>query len=215
MTQREMAMLIMREGSDPNQRWVIARETLTIGREDNCDIVLADRQVSRCHALIRKEDERYILEDCDSKNGTFLNGQEVKGAHPLQDGDEIQIALRFKLAFVDAGATTPLFFDEEKAAGLRLDKESRTVWVKGQELEPPLSPAQYRLLELLYEGEGRVCSREEIVQAVWPDDAKEGISEQAIDALARRLRERISEADPEGQYIVTVRGHGFKLENMV
>lgn len=215
MTSREMAMLIMLEGGDPNQRRVIDRETLTIGREDNCDLVLADRQVSRCHALIRKENELYILEDCGSKNGTFVNGQEVEGACPLQDGDEIQIALRFKLAFVDAGATTPLFFDEGKATGLRLDKASRTVWVEGKEIDPPLSPAQYRLLELLYDGKGRVCSRDEIVQAVWPEDAKEGISEQAIDALARRLRDRISEADPAGQYIVTVRGHGFKLENIV
>jgi DNA-binding response OmpR family regulator len=215
MTNREMAMLIMLEGGDPNQRRVIDRETLTIGREDNCDLVLADRQVSRCHALIRKENELYILEDCGSKNGTFVNGQEVKGTCPLQDGDEIQIALRFKLAFVDAGATTPLFFDEGKATGLRLDKASRTVWVEGKEIDPPLSPAQYRLLELLYDGKGRVCSRDEIVQAVWPEDAKEGISEQAIDALARRLRDRISEADPAGQYIVTVRGHGFKLENIV
>jgi DNA-binding response OmpR family regulator len=215
MTNREMAMLIMLEGGDPNQRRVIDRETLTIGREDNCDLVLADRQVSRCHALIRKENELYILEDCGSKNGTFVNGQEVKGTCPLQDGDEIQIALRFKLAFVDAGATTPLFFDEGKATGLRLDKASRTVWVEDKEIDPPLSPAQYRLLELLYDGKGRVCSRDEIVQAVWPEDAKEGISEQAIDALARRLRDRISEADPAGQYIVTVRGHGFKLENIV
>lgn len=215
MTNREMAMLIMLEGGDPNQRRVIDRETLTIGREDNCDLVLADRQVSRCHALIRKENELYILEDCGSKNGTFVNGQEVEGACPLQDGDEIQIALRFKLAFVDAGATTPLFFDEGKATGLRLDKASRTVWVESKEIDPPLSPAQYRLLELLYDGKGRVCSRDEIVQAVWPEDTKEGISEQAIDALARRLRDRISEADPAGQYIVTVRGHGFKLENIV
>ncbi len=215
MISREMAMLIMLEGGEPTQRWGIAQETITIGREENCDIVLADRQVSRCHARIRKENERYILEDCGSKNGTFVNGQEVEGTYSLRDGDEIQIALRFKLAFVDAGATTPLFFDEGGALGLRLDKESRTVWVRGQEIDPPLSPAQYRLLELLYDGKGRVCSRDEIVQAVWPEDAKEGVSEQAIDALARRLRERISEADPDGQYIITVRGHGFKLENMV
>jgi DNA-binding response OmpR family regulator len=50
---------------------------------------------------------------------------------------------------------------------------------------------------------------------VWPEDDREGISEQAIDALARRLRERLTEMDPENQYVVTVRGHGFRLENAV
>ncbi|MCB0223853.1 MAG: winged helix-turn-helix domain-containing protein, partial [Anaerolineae bacterium] len=36
-------------------------------------------------------------------------------------------------------------------------------------------------------------------------------SEQAIDALARRLRERIAEIDPNNKYVETVRGHGFRL----
>ncbi len=213
MTDKEMAMLIMREGGESGQRWIIDRETMLIGREEGCDILLPDRRVSRQHALIRWDSGHYVLEDCGSKNGTFVNGQELEGAYPLRDGDEIQIALRFKLAFVDAGATTPLFFEEEQV-GLHLDRESKRVWVKGRELDPPLSPAQYRLLELLYDGAGRVCSREEIVRAVWPGDSEEGVSEQAIDALARRLRERISELDPDHQYIVTVRGHGFRLENV-
>ncbi len=47
---------------------------------------------------------------------------------------------------------------------------------------------------------------------MWAEDESEGVSEQAIDALARRLRERIAEADPDHQYVVTVRGHGFRLE---
>jgi DNA-binding response OmpR family regulator len=38
-------------------------------------------------------------------------------------------------------------------------------------------------------------------------------SEQAIDALVRRLRDRIAEIDPEHQYIITVKGHGFRFEN--
>jgi len=74
--------------------------------------------------------------------------------------------------------------------------------------------AQYRLLELLYDGEGRVCSRDEIVEAVWPEAAEEGVSDQAIDALVRRLRERVGEVDPDHQYIVTVRGHGFRLDRI-
>ena len=40
-----------------------------------------------------------------------------------------------------------------------------------------------------------------------------GVSEQAIDALVRRLRDRLAEVDEGHQYIVTVRGHGFRLDN--
>ena len=135
------------------------------------------------------------------------------GPHILQDGDEIQIALCVKLSFVGAEATVPLVFERGKRSGLYLSKEKHRVLIGGKELSPPLSLAQYRLLELLYDEAGRVCSRDEIVEAVWPEASEEGVSDQAIDALVRRLRERIGEIDPDHQYIVTVRGHGFCLHN--
>jgi DNA-binding response OmpR family regulator len=132
----------------------------------------------------------------------------------LRDGDEIQIAYCCKLAFVAAEATAPVIH-EGQTQGLRMDLESKRIWVAGKELSPPLSLAQYRLLELLYTEPGRVYSRDEVVEAVWPEDDREGISEQAIDALARRLRERLAELDPRTPYVLTVRGHGFRLENTV
>jgi DNA-binding response OmpR family regulator len=211
MVGEETAMLILREGQGVGTRWVIDRDDMIIGREEGCDIVLPARQVSRNHARIRRSDGQHILQDLGSKNGTFVNGQELTEPYTLQDGDEIQIALSFKLFFVDAGATVPLFF--EGRAGLHLDKDAKSVWIKERELDPPLSLAQYRLLELLYDHEGRVCGRDEVVQTVWPDAVEEGVSEQAIDALARRLRERLGELDPDHQYIVTVRGHGFRFDN--
>ena len=58
-----------------------------------------------------------------------------------------------------------------------------------------------------------MVSRDEIVRAVWPDAVEGGVSEQSIDALVRRLRERLAELDPEHQYLVTMRGHGFRFEN--
>jgi hypothetical protein len=210
----EMAMLLVVEGASPGMRILIDQPKLTIGRQEDCGLVIPDRQVSRRHACIRQEGDLHILEDLDSKNGTFLNGQELRGTHVLQDGDEIQIALCCKLAFVAAEATAPIVF-EEQLPGLHVDLESKRVWVAGRELVPPLSLAQYRLLGLLYQDPGRVYSRDEVVDAVWPEDEREGISEQAIDALARRLRERLAELDQDTQYVVTVRGHGFRLEYAV
>jgi hypothetical protein len=214
MVGKETAMLILRDGQGVmgTTRWMIDRDTMVIGRQESCDIVLPSRQVSRNHARIRRSSGQHTLEDLGSKNGTFVNGQELTEPYTLQDGDEIQIALSFKLFFVDAGVTAPLFF-EDRRAGLLLDKDARSVWIKGQELDPPLSLAQYRLLKLLYDNEEKVCSRDEVVQAVWPDAAEEGVSEQAIDALARRLRERLGELDPDHQYVVTVRGHGFRFDS--
>jgi DNA-binding response OmpR family regulator len=46
---------------------------------------------------------------------------------------------------------------------------------------------------------------------VWPEAVEEGVSEQAIDALVRRLRDRLAELGKDREYVVTVRGHGFRL----
>jgi hypothetical protein len=210
----DVAMLLMVEGQTPGKRFFIDQPAVLLGRDEECDVVIPERQVSRHHARIYLEGDRYVLEDLGSKNGTFVNGQELHEPHIMQDGDEIQIAFCCKLAFVGAEATAPVFFDEQ-LHGLRMDLESKRVWVGTQELDPPLSLAQYRLLELLYHDPGRVYSRDEVVETVWPEDDREGISEQAIDALARRLRERLAETDPNTPYVVTVRGHGFRLENAV
>ncbi len=209
----ETAMLLVVEGSEPGKRIFLEKASLLIGRdEEKCDLVIDDRQVSRHHAIVSLEDNGYVLRDLGSKNGTFLNGQPLEDPCLLQDGDEIQIAYCCKMAFVGADATAPVIL-EDRIIGLRMDVESKRVWVAGKELDPPLSLAQYRLLEMLYDEPGRVYSRDEVVQAVWPEDDREGISEQAIDAMARRLRERLAEVDPDTRYVVTVRGHGFRLEN--
>ena len=207
-------VLVVSEGELAGQRWAVADDVLVVGRGGDSDIVLPERQVSRHHLKIHTRDSHYLLEDLDSKNGTFLNGQQVHGTVPLQDGDEIQIALCVRMLFVGSDATVPLSFDLPKAdrATLRLDEDRRTVIIKGKELDPPLSLAQFRLLQMLFDANGAVCGRDDIIEAVWPGTGGLGVSEQAIDALVRRLRDRLAEID-DRNYIVTVRGHGFRLDN--
>ncbi len=208
-------MLIMQH-SEGGGRWPLDRERLNIGRSPDCDIVLPERVVSREHAAIERRVEGYYLIDSGSKNGTYVNGDVVTAPYLLQDGDEIQIALRFRLTFVDAGATAPLTANlppSTSRLSLRLDETKRTVEIQDKTLDPPLSIAQFRLLSALVEADGAVIDREAVVRAVWPDAESAGVTEQAIDALVRRLRERLAELDPNHQYIVTVRGHGFRFEN--
>jgi DNA-binding response OmpR family regulator len=51
------------------------------------------------------------------------------------------------------------------------------------------------------------------VETVWGGEQSAGVSDQALDALIRRLRDRIAELDSAHQYINTVRGHGVRLDN--
>jgi len=209
----DTAVLIAREGQLTGERWQIDTKEFVIGRGADCQIMLPERQVSRYHAKIVRENGRYILHDLDSKNGTHLNGVQVKGSSPIRDGDEIQIALCVKLLFIGTDATIPLTVEEiEPKGNLELDFQQRAVTMGGIVLDPPLSLAQFRLLETLYKIKGAVVDRDSIVDVVWPGTGGMGVTEQAIDALVRRLRDRLTEID-EYEYVVTVRGHGFRLDN--
>jgi DNA-binding winged helix-turn-helix (wHTH) protein len=222
----EAPVLVAQTGPLNGQRWIL-RDTLLVGREAQCDIQVADRQVSRLHARFNLTPQGVILEDLGSKNGTHRNGQSFQGSVLLQDGDVIQIALAQQFVFLSSDATLPLNIENLGLQGsqtelvplipqtgiLRLEKRSRRVWVEDDEVLPPLSASQFRLLELLYEHQGQVVSRQELIAIVWKEEQAFEVSEQALDALVRRLRKRLADIDSTHTYIVTVRGHGLRLDN--
>lgn len=210
-------VLIAQSGPLNGERWVV-RGPIVIGREPDCDIIIPDRKISRHHARVRPVSDSIVLEDLESKNGTHYNGSPLKGSVSLTDGDVIQIALAQKFTFLSSDATIPLEFDAPPEAQLekrhlRVDKRSRRVWVNDQEIVPPLSVAQFTMLEMLYLRDGLVVPREELVKKVWGEDEAYGVSDQALDALVRRLRDRLAELDKHHEYIITVRGHGLRMEN--
>ncbi|MCY4538029.1 MAG: FHA domain-containing protein [Chloroflexi bacterium] len=218
----EFPVIVWLDGSLTNQHWVLNREIMTLGREDVCDIVIPVRQISRQHLMFRLRGGSCLIEDNNSKNGTWVNGYRLLGARELEDGDEIRIAKDIRLRFVGSGATAPTttrslpeVIPSAAMTGtrMRLDPESRQVYIGEHALDPPLSLPQYRLLEILFASQGGVCTRNEVVEAVWPEAMGAGVSEQAIDALVRRLRDRLTEIDEDHQFVVTVRGHGFRLDN--
>jgi len=211
----ELPVLILQSGPLAGERFPIPPEGLLIGRGKECDVVLADRKVSRRHARLIRSGADTQVEDLGSKNGTCVNGHPVEGRQALRDGDVVQIALAVQATYVASDATAPLTYDEQPLRGgrLRIDPKAHRVWVDENEIDPPLSVHQYRLLELLYLRGGGIVTRDEVVENVWPGVSSDGVSEQAIDALVRRLRERIAEAAPGQEFILTVRGHGFRLHN--
>lgn len=210
-------LLVAQAGPLNGQRWPL-RGNLIIGRETTCDIVIADRQVSRHHATISLTPDGIILEDLDSKNGTHRNGKLLEESAILEDGDVVQIALAQQFVYLSSDATLPLdaeglVYPPPKTTLLHLEKRSRRVWIGDREVTPPLSVAQYALLDMLYEHQGRVVTRADLIRIIWGEEQAVTVSEQALDALVRRLRDRLGEIDPDHQFVVTVRGHGLRLDN--
>ena len=210
-TQEEYPLIVAQDGPLKGQRWQLS-QTIVLGRESSCDVVIVDRQISRFHARLTPTPEGVILEDLGSKNGTHHNGNLLSAPVVLQDGDLLSVALAQQFLFLTSDVTMPLL-DGGKPGRLMMDQKSRRVWVNQQQLVPPLSAQQFKMLWLLYESQGQVVSRPDLVTTVWGDDQAAGVSDQALDALIRRLRDRLAALDPTHQYIDTVRGHGVRLDN--
>lgn len=212
MNSQEPRLLVV-QGPIAGKIIPLTADVLTVGRAGDNHIVIADDAVSRHHAQITRLHTQYYIADLHSRNGTFVNNVELEADKPhcLEHGDQIQIAASAAvLRFEDPQATRPL----DKSTpymGLVIDPERRQVRLEGKQLAPPLSPQQFKFLLLLYQRAGKVCARDEIVAEVWADMAGETVSEEMIDALAARIRKRLRELNPTHEYIVTVRGHGFKF----
>lgn len=85
-----MAIAIITRGAQSGRRMTIVQWPATIGRDANSVIPVDDNRVSRYHARIKKRDQLYILEDLQSKNGTWLNGDKVSNA-VINSGDKILV----------------------------------------------------------------------------------------------------------------------------
>jgi hypothetical protein len=66
------------------------KDGTTVGRDDG-DVYLEDPKVSNPHAKFTIEDDQFIVWDFGSKNGTYVNGDRIMAATPLEENDEIKM----------------------------------------------------------------------------------------------------------------------------
>ena len=95
---RGAALVVRSGGGRSGESFVPQGESTTIGRSPECGIFLDDVTVSRKHAVLEQDGDRWRIEDQGSLNGTFVNRERVDAA-TLADGDEIQIG-KYRMAFL-------------------------------------------------------------------------------------------------------------------
>lgn len=105
-----MATFLIHRPDDETQVIKLKKETVSIGRRDDNDLVIDDVFVSRKHAELKKKGEGYVIKDCKSRYGTFVNGSTIDEAE-VNYGDEIQV-----------GNTMITFVDEERLNQIEMHK---------------------------------------------------------------------------------------------
>ena len=111
------------------------RDQRTIGRRASCDVALPwDDSVSRLHAELVRMGSDWVLSDAGlSHNGTFVNGERVRGRRRLRDGDVVTVG------------ATQLIFNAPQAASTT----AGVTRVAQEQIHVTLTPAQRRLLMVL------------------------------------------------------------------
>lgn len=100
----EGSWMVMNQGPQPGQTFVLDRDRLTVGRDPSNDVVINDAQISRQHARITRQGEKLVIEDLGSTNGTFANGMRLAGPHVLTNGDVIGLGDSVTLTYYEVGA---------------------------------------------------------------------------------------------------------------
>ena len=82
-------LVLMKDGGGETS-FPLTRETYTVGRHRNNDIVISDPKVSSFHARLDRSPDGFVVVDLKSRNGSYINGRRVETG-PLRNGDEVRM----------------------------------------------------------------------------------------------------------------------------
>ena len=217
MAEQPDAMLVVERGIDDVSVLPLDRDTCVLGKSPSADIVIDNPYVSRRHAQITWAEGNFHIRDVGSKNGTFINGANLAGkTHQLNSGDRVELGKgQVVVRFQEWGSTVTLPPTHQAASGdLVVDARAREVWLRGDKVEPPFSRKEFDVLNLLYRRRGEACSKDDIAATGWPEREEGDVGDQDIEQYIRRLRLRIEPDPSHPQYILTVRGFGYRLSDV-
>jgi phosphoserine phosphatase RsbU/P len=88
-----MTYLLVLKGPNAKQTYQLDKDRVLLGRNSNCDIVFPanDFAISREHACILRQQDKFFIEDMGSRNGTFVNNTQIQSRLELKDSDKIRI----------------------------------------------------------------------------------------------------------------------------
>ncbi len=108
---------VVRQSGVPDTVLVWDTRTIEVGRAPENQIVVEEPEVSRRHAIFNREGDQYFIGDHQTGNGTFVNGEQIRGNHRIVCGDVIGVG-KLQLEFYVG--------DEHPAKrGLKLDHVSQ------------------------------------------------------------------------------------------
>ncbi len=217
------------DAEDIGKTFTLNKPVAVIGRrtsQHEPDIELNGDVISRRHIEILFRDDRFWVKDLGSTNGTMLNDDRIIAGNLYELKHDSKIGLGVEgtsahtvLVFKESESTNIIHKKRSQAgkhgealtvAWLKIDEAKKEVVIDGEEKN--LSKKEYELLLFLYKNAGNVCSRDEIIEAVWPESKDHSaISDATIDQLIHRLRLRVEPEPANPSRIISKKAFGYIL----
>jgi hypothetical protein len=207
-------MLVVREASGVERLVRLDGGITTLGRDAACTIRIDSPYVSRRHARIEVGESGPMLIDLGSHNGCLLNGVRVEGSAALQAGDVISIADATLRCLAEAALSATTNTLEARASGsdqLRVEAALHEVWLGDRPPARRLSAQEFSLLRYLFEHQERVCTRQELGDAIW---GAHNWDTNMLHRLVHRLKDKVeppASGDENPRYVQTVPQVGYRL----
>jgi hypothetical protein len=112
-----------------------------------------------------------------------------------------------------SSAVFAAFIQEKSGTGLHLNRKTGEVHRGGALLSTSLTAKEFDLLSYFLDNEGTICEKDALIRAVWPEDKvyEEGIRDDSLAQLVRRLRTKIEPDPSDPTYLQTVPGRGYRF----
>src|SRR5438876_1196584 len=134
-----LASFLVRSGALIGQRLQVKTPVANIGRADYNDLVIPDPSVSTSHAKLQRREGVWVLVDLESTNGTFVDGERVKGDAPLAPGATVRLG-DVQLVFEPTDDAVGVV----KGGGTQLLKTPQSMMPTPAAPAPPPAPAAAR-----------------------------------------------------------------------
>ncbi|HXG91021.1 MAG TPA: FHA domain-containing protein [Blastocatellia bacterium] len=223
------AALVILQGESIGLALPIENERNVIGRGAQADIVLKDEVASRLHAEIIRAASvsgniEYFIKDLSSTNGTYLNGSRIVEQAQLFDSDRIRIGNHIlKFSLLDEVELAALGKSQSSTSETQRSRGPSSQQIISfppfhipadvdllyrEDAVVPLEPQAVRVLRYLAENTGRVVTKDELLEAVWPDVfTTDSVLKKAIS----QARHALGDDAKEARFIETFHRRGYRF----
>jgi two-component system, NtrC family, sensor kinase len=131
-----MAKLYVMGGKEEHQSFDLKSETIFIGRGPENDIQIDDKYISRKHLKIQRKGDKYLIQDLNTKNGTFVNGKQISPNDLFELGEGHTIVIGMSVICLDEGSSEDVLALLDSIRPIKTTRETRPIYFKDRMFTP-------------------------------------------------------------------------------